>query len=84
MDLFQKSLIEQNITTSPHMYECIDQLLAGDAKTEILWQDNLAGTLTVANITIVMNKRTVPIYPAQANHDQQQYMQMYFSMPTKI
>ena len=70
MDLVQKRLIQQNVTTSPPMYECMERVLIGDAKAEFCQQANLAGTHTVANFTTVMEKMTAHIFPTYANCDQ--------------
>ena len=37
MDLVQKSLVGQNVTTGPPMYECMDRVLKGDTKADFLW-----------------------------------------------
>ena len=75
MDLVQKSLVGQNVTTGPPMYECMERVLTGDAKAEFLQQANLAGACTVANFTTVMNTMTAYIFPTYTNCDQRQYMQ---------
>ena len=74
MDLVQKSLVGQNVTTGPFMSECMETVLTGKAKAEFRQQANLAGTHTVANFTFVMNKMTAHILPTCANRDQRQYM----------
>ena len=70
MDLVQKSLVGQNVTIGPPMYECMERVLTGDAKAEFLQQANLAGARTVANFTTVMNTMTAHIFPTYANRDQ--------------
>ena len=67
MDLDQKSLVGQNITSGPPMYELMERLLTGDAKDEFRQQANLAGTHTVANFTTVMNQMSVHIFPTYTN-----------------
>lgn len=81
MDLVQKSLVGQNVTTGPPMYECMERVLTGDAKAEFLQQANLAGARTVANFTTVMNTMTAHIFPTYANRDQRRYMQRYLRKP---
>ena len=34
LDLVQKALVGQNVTTDPSMYKCIERVLNGDAKAE--------------------------------------------------
>ena len=34
VNLVQKALVGQNVTTGPPMYKCIERVLKGDAKTE--------------------------------------------------
>ena len=36
MDLVQKSLVGQNVSTGPPMYKCMERELKGDAKVEFL------------------------------------------------
>ena len=84
MDLVQRSLVGQNITTGPLTYECMKRVLKGDTKAEFLWQANVEGTHTVANFTAVMNKITANIFPIYANRDQRQYMQMYLRKPPEM
>ena len=36
MDLVQKSLVEQNVTTGPPMYEGVERVLTGDTKAEFV------------------------------------------------
>ena len=63
-DLFQKSLVGQNVTTSPHMYKCMERVLKGDPKAEFLQHANLIGSCTVANFTTVMATMTVLVFLA--------------------
>ena len=79
--LVQKSLVGQNVTTGPPMYECMERVLKGDAKAEFLQQANLVGSRTVANFTTVMATMTVHIFPTYAYHDQRRYMQRYLRKP---
>ena len=48
VDLVLKSLVGQNVTTGPPMYECIERVLKGDAKAEFFQQANSVGSCTVA------------------------------------
>ena len=41
----------------------MERFLIGDAKAEFRQKANLAGSYTVANFTIVMNKMTAHIFP---------------------
>ena len=69
VDLVQKSLVGQNIPTSPPMYKFMERMLKGDAKAEILQQDNLVGIRIVANFTWVMATMTVHVFPTYAYCD---------------
>ena len=40
VDLVQKSLIGQNVTTGPPMYKCMERVLKGDTKAEFLQKAN--------------------------------------------
>ena len=44
MDLVQKSLVGQNVTTAPTIYACTERALKGDAKAVLLQQANLVGS----------------------------------------
>ena len=44
MDLDQKSLMGQNVTTGSSMYKCMVRMLTSDAKAKFLQQKNLTGT----------------------------------------
>ena len=41
VDLVQKSLVGQNVTTGPPMYECMERVLKGDNKAKFYHQANL-------------------------------------------
>ena len=60
VDLVQKSLVGQNVTTGPPMYKCMERVLKGDTKAEFLQQANLVGSHTVANFTMVIAAMTLP------------------------
>ena len=81
VDLVNKSLVGQNITTGPPMYKCMERMLKGDAKAEFLQQDNLVVSCTVANFTTVMATMTVHALPTYAYCDQKQYKQRYLKKP---
>ena len=81
MYLVQKSLVGQNITTGPPMYECMEWVLNGDAKAEFPQQANLVGSCTVKNFTTIMATMTAHIFPAYTYRDQRQYMQRYLKKP---
>ena len=66
------------------MYECMERVLIGDAKTEFRQQANLAGSHTVAYFTTVMYRMTAHIFPTYKNRDQRQLMQMYLREPTDM
>ena len=74
VDLAQKSLVGQNVTTGPPMYKWMERVLKSDAKAALLQQANLVGWFTVSKFTVVMATMTVHIFPTYAYHDQQQYM----------
>ena len=69
MDLVQKAVVGQNVTTGPPMYKCLDRVLQGDAKAEFTHQVNLMGSHTVSNFTTVVGTTTVYIFPALAYQD---------------
>ena len=69
VNLVQKSLVGQNVTTCPPMYKCMERVLKGDAKAEFLQQANLVGSRTVANFTTVMVTMTVHVFPTYAYCD---------------
>ena len=52
MELVQKALVGQNITTGPPMYKYVLKVLKGDAKANFTQQANLEGSWTVANFDI--------------------------------
>ena len=70
VDLVQKVLVEQNVTTGPPMYECMEWVLIGDGKAEFTQQVNLVGSCTVGNFTTVMVTMTVHTFPVLAYQDQ--------------
>ena len=62
MDVVQRSLIGQNVTTGPPMYECMEMVLKGDTKAEFLQKANLVDSCTVANFKTVMATMTVHLF----------------------
>ena len=81
VDLVQKALVGQNVTTGPPMYKCMERVLKGDAKAEFTQQANLVGSCTVGNFTTVMATMTVHIFPVLAYQDQKRYMYRYLRKP---
>ena len=81
MDLVQKALVGQNVTTGPPMYKCMERVLKGDAKAEFTQQVNLVGSCTVGNFTTVMATMTMHIFPVLAYQDQKWYMYRYLRKP---
>ena len=77
VDLVQKALVQQNITTGPPMYECMEWVLKGDTKAEFIQQANLVRSHTVGNFTTVMATMSVYIFPVLAYQDQKEYMYRY-------
>ena len=69
VDLVQKALVGQNITTGLPMYECIEKILKGDAKVEFTQQAYLVGSCTFGNFTTLMATMTVHIFPVLAYQD---------------
>ena len=84
MDLVQKSLVGQNVTTGPPMYKCMERVLKDDAKAVLLQQANLVCSGTVANFTMVVATMTVHVFPTYAYWSQRQYMQRYLEKPPDI
>ena len=66
VDLVQKSLVEQNITTGPPMYKCMERVLKGDAKAKFLQKANLVGSHTAANFNMVMATIFIHVFPTYA------------------
>ena len=81
VDLVQKSLVGQNVTTGPPMYKCMEMVLKGDAKAEFLQKAYLVDSQRVANFITVMATMTVHIFPTYAYRDQRRYMQRYLRKP---
>ena len=81
LDLVQKALVGQNITTGSPMYKCMERVLKGDAKAEFTQQAYLVGSHTVGNFTTVMATMIVHNFPVLAYQDQKQYMYRYLRKP---
>ena len=64
VDLVQKALVGQNVAIGPPMHERMERVLKGDNYVEFTQQDNLVGSRTVDNFTMVMATMTVHIFPA--------------------
>ena len=81
VDLVQKALVGQNVTTGSPMYKCIERILKGDAKAKIILQANLVQSHTVINFTTVMATMNEHIFPALTYQDQKRYIYMYRRKP---
>ena len=81
MELVQKALVGQNVTTGPPMYKHMERVLKGDAKAKFTQQANLVGRRTVANFNTVMATMTVYIFPALDYQDQKRYIYRYLRRP---
>ena len=77
VDLIQKALVGQNVTTGSPMYKCVERVLKDDAKAEFTQQVNLVGSRTVGNFITVMATMIVHNFPVMAYHDQKRYMYRY-------
>ena len=77
VDSIQKSLVGQNVTSGPTMYECMERELKVDA----IQQANLVGSYTVANFNKVMATMTVQVFLTYAYCDQRRYIQRYLKKP---
>ena len=84
VDLVQKSLVGQNVTTDPPMYTCMERVLKDDAKAEFLQQANLVGSCTVANFTMVMAAIIAHIFLTFAYCDKRRYLQRYLRKPPEM
>ena len=67
VDLVQKKLVGQYVTTGPPMHKCMERVLA---KAEFLQQANLGGSHTVANFILVMATMTLDIFSTYTYLDQ--------------
>ena len=82
VDLVQKALVGQNVvTTGPPIYECMERVLKGDAKTEFTQQTNLVGSRTVDNFTTIMASMIGHIFPVLDYQDQKRFMYRYLRKP---
>ena len=70
MDLVQKALVGQNVTTGPPIYKHMERVLKGDAKAKFTQQAHLVGSRTVGNFTTVMTIITVHIFSVLSYQDQ--------------
>ena len=70
MDLVQKALLGQNVTTGPPMYQFMEKVLKVDAKAKFTQRANLVGSRTVGKFTTVMATMTVHMFPVMAYQDQ--------------
>ena len=74
VDLVQKALVGQNVSTGATMYECMERVLKGDAKAKFSQQAKSVGSCTVGNFTKVMATMIVYIFSLLAYQDQKRYM----------
>ena len=77
VDLVQKAILGQNITTIVPMYECMERVLKDDGKAEFTQQANFVGSYIVGNFTMLMATMTVHIFPVLAYQHQNPYMYRY-------
>ena len=77
VDLAQKILVAQNITSGLPIYGCMKRVLKGDAKAEFTQQADLVGSCTVGNFSTLMATMTVQIFPVLVYQDQKQYMNKF-------
>ena len=77
VDLVQKAVIGQNVTTDSPIYKYMKRVLKGDSKAEFTQQANLVGSFTIDDFTTVMATMTVHIFPILAYHNQKRYMYRY-------
>ena len=74
VDLVQRALVGQNITTDPPMHKCMEWVLKDDAKAKFTQLANLVESRTVGNFTTVMATMTMHIFSVLAYPDQKWYM----------
>ena len=84
VDLVQKNLEGQNVTTGPPMYKCMERVLRVDAKGKFLQQAILLGSCTAANFTTLMATMIVNVFRSYAYRHQRHYMQMYLKKPPNM
>ena len=77
VDLVQKTLARQNVTTGLRMYKYMERILKGDAKAEFTQQANLVKSCTVGNFTTVKSTVTKHIFPVLAYQDEKRYVYWY-------
>ena len=69
VNLVQKALVGQSVTTGPPIYKYMEKILKGDAKAEFTQQAKLIGSCTVENFNFVMAIVTVHIFPLLVYQD---------------
>ena len=84
MDLVQKALVGQNVTTGSPMYKYMERVLKGDVKLKVSQQENLVGSCTVTNFNIVIATMTVHNFPALAYQDQKRPLRRYLWKPKEM
>ena len=84
VNLVQKSLVGQNITTGTPMHKCMERMLKGDTKAIFLQTANLVCIHIVAKFTIIVATVNVNIFLTYKYHDQKQYRQRYLRKPSDM
>ena len=84
VELVNKCIIGQNITTGPQMYQLALRVLQGDAKAQFEAQTGHFGTQTAGNFKSVMAAMTVHVFPRYALRDQKRYLNRYLEKPLKM
>ena len=81
MELINKCLVGQNITTGPAMYAVVQRVLEGDAKAQFNMQTAAHGNQTVINFKNVMATMTAHVFPRYALRDQKRYLTRFCHKP---
>ena len=84
VELVNKCIIGQNITTGPQMYQLAVRVLQGDAKAQFEAQTGHFGSQTAGNFKSVMAAMTVHVFPRYALRDQKRYLTRYLEKPLKM
>ena len=84
VEVVNKCLIGQNITTGPTMYSVVQRVLEGDAKAQFNLQTAAHGNQTVTNFRNVMATMTAPVFPRYALRDQKRYLCRFCRKPLQM
>ena len=84
VELVNKCITGQNITTGPQMYQLVLRVLQGDAKAQFEAQTGHFGAQNPRNFKNVMAAMTVHVFPRYALRDQKRYLQRYLEKPIKM